>query len=385
MTREYDAVVVGAGVAGMMAARELAADHDVLVLEAESVAAEATGRSAGLVAPTLFFGDHPEIARHANGFFRDFDGTGQFQFTERDRVDLVPENADDAQKEAEAIVRHRRKEGFPVGYLDASAVREHYPQLRMDGFRGAVEYRDTGWIDPYSYANALAGSARERGATIETGIAVTELLTEAGSVTGVETPTGTIKAEAVLVAAGWRSRELLADHLRLPVRPYRTQCIVLDPDEPLAEDFPLIRVGSEHLYMRPEHNGDLLVGGGRELLDEPKEADTNADAEFRRAVAEQLPDLVDGFERAGIVNGWAGIDGGTPDAYPIVDAPSEAPNGLVIATGFNGLGVMLSPIVGPAIRELLTGDVASFPLSPFELDRFEDRESDFTLQSTSEV
>lgn len=385
MIREYDAIVVGAGIAGMMAARELAADHDVLVLEAESVAAEATGRSAGLVAPTLFFGDHPEIARQANEFFRDFDGTGQFQFTERDRVDLVPENADDAQKEAEAIVRHRGEAGFPVGYLDASTVREHYPQLRMDGFRGAVEYRDTGWVDPYSYANALAGSARERGATIETGIAVTELLTEAGSVTGVETPTETVEAEAVLVAAGWRSRELLADHLRLPVRPYRTQCIVLDPDEPLAEDFPLIRVGSEHLYMRPEHNGDLLVGGGRELLDEPEQADTNADAEFRRAVAEQLPHIVDGFERAGVVNGWAGIDGGTPDAYPIVDAPSEAPDGLVIVTGFNGLGIMLSPIVGPVIRELLTGDVASFPLSPFELDRFEDRGSDFTLQSTSEV
>ena len=363
MRRTYDAVVVGAGVAGTVAARELASDHDVLVLDPASVGAGATGRSAGLIAPSLFFGEHPEMARHMNEFFRAFDGTGQFRFTERDRVDLVAEGEDGGAKAARSDAERRRDAGFPVEYIDASTVRERYPQIRTEGFVGAIEYRDTGWIDPYSYANALAESAR------------------------VETPAGKVKADKVVAAAGWRTRKLLAEHLTLPVRPYRTQCLVLDPDEPLGPDFPLIRVGSEHLYMRPEHNGDLLVGGGQELLEasEAETADTDTDAEFRRQVAEQLPDIVEGFEHAGIVNGWAGIDGGTPDAYPIIDAPSEAPEGLAVATGFNGLGIMLSPVVGPAIRQLLLGDPAQFALSSFELDRFDDRHDSFTIRSTSEV
>jgi glycine/D-amino acid oxidase-like deaminating enzyme len=250
---------------------------------------------------------------------------------------------------------------------------------------GAVEYRDTGWVDPYSYATALADDARERGATVETSTTVTGLLVEDDVVAGVETEGGCYHADEVVVAAGWRSRDLLADAVDLPLRPYRTQCVVLEPDEPLPESFPLVRARDEHLYMRPEHNGDLLVGGSPHLTDDPEGASSNADESFRNQCAEAIPDLFYGFDAAGVVNDWAGVDAATPDARPIVAAPRTAPEGLVVATGFNGLGVMLSPIVGPAVRELLGGASAPFPLAPFELDRFEGSGADFALTSTSDV
>ena len=377
-----DVVVVGAGVAGAVAARDLATDHNVTVLEASGVAAEATGRSAGLIAPTLFFGDDPAVARHATEFFRSFDGTAQFELTERDRVDLVTAGE---RPEAEATAERRSAAGFPVSFLEPEEVAERYPRFHADRFAGAVEYRDTGWVDPYSYANAHVGEARERGATVRTGVTVTDIAVDGGAVAGVETTDGPVAADAVVVAAGWRTRELLADHLPLPVRPYRTQCVVLEPGEPLGPEFPLARIGSEHLYIRPEHNGDLLVGGGRDLLDAPETASSDADAAFTREIAIRLPELVSGFEDAGVVNGWAGVDGATPDAYPIVDAPAEAPDGLVVATGFNGLGVMISPVVGPAVRALLGGDPAPFPLAPFALDRLDTRSASFPLHSTSDV
>lgn len=378
----FDTVVVGAGIAGCMAARELAADRDVLVLDRDGVAGGATGRSAGLVAPTLFFGDLPEVARHANHFVREFDGTGAFEFTPRNRVDLV---IADGRAEARETAERRAADGFPVTYLDAGAVRDRYPALTMDGFVGAVEYRDTGWVDPYSYAAALAGEARARGATVETGTTVTDVLVEDDAVVGVETSTGTCRADEVVVAAGWRTRGLLLDRLDLPVRPYRTQCVVLEPEDPLDGSFPLVRVASEHLYARPEHGGDLLVGGMAELTDDPESASRNADEPFRNRCAAVVPELIHGFERAGVVDDWAGVDAATPDARPVVDAPSEGPEGLVVATGFNGLGVMLSPIVGPAVRELLDGGHAGFPLRPFSLGRFDGSGAAFDLRSTSDV
>ncbi len=382
MTGTYDTVVVGAGIAGCMAARELAADREVLVLDRDGVAGAATGRSAGLVAPTLFFGDLPAVARHANAFVRAFDGTGGFEFTPRNRIDLVAEGT---REEAEATAVRLDDGGFPVSYLDADAVRERYPSLRMDGFAGAVEYRDTGWVDPYSYATALADDANERGATVETGTTVTGLLVEDDAVAGVETNRGSYHADEVVVAAGWRSRDLLAGGIDLPLRPYRTQCVVLEPDEPLSESFPLVRARGEHLYMRPEHSGDLLVGGSPHLIDDPEGASSSADESFRNQCAAAIPDLFHGFDAAGVVNDWAGVDAATPDARPIVDAPRTGPEGLVVATGFNGLGVMLSPVVGPAVRELLGGRSATFPLDPFELDRFEGSGDDFGLTSTSDV
>lgn len=377
-----DVIVVGAGVAGCHAARELATDHEVTVLDREGVASGATGLSAGIVAPTLFYAETPGVARHANDFFRAFDGTADFSFTERNRIDLVePDEVDEHRARGERLA----EQGFPVDYLDADAVRERYPRVTPEGrgFAGAVEFRDTGWVDPYSYAAALAGEARDRGAAVETGVTVESVTSEGGAVTGVETSEGHYAADSVVLAACWATQDLLPAGVQIPIRPYRTQVIVLEPDDALDETFPLGRIGSEHLYFRPEHNGDLLLGGHHHLVDDPTAASRDADEAFKFDVAEFAPELFTGFENAGFVNGWAGVDAATPDTRPIIDA--VGPDGLVVATGFNGLGVMASPVVGPTVRARLTGERPAFTTEPFSLDRFDSLSPEFEYVSTSDV
>jgi hypothetical protein len=65
--------------------------------------------------------------------------------------------------------------------------------------------------------------------------------------------------------------------------------------------------------------------------------------------------------------------------HPIIDEPRAAPDGLVVATGFDGLGVMISPVVGEVVRELVTGRSASFSIAPFGLGRFDVKSTDFSL------
>lgn len=374
---EYDVVVVGGGVIGSIAARELAPDRDVLVLEADQVAAHATGRSAGIVAPTVFYGDHPELARHANEAFRTFDGTGQFTFTERARVELTAPD-----QLAEVKVERLRGEGFPVQFLEPDEIEETYPDVKTDRFAGGIEFADTGWVDPYSYAVELANDAERLGADVRTGVRVTGINAADGEITGVETEDGTVTADTVVVAAGWRTRELVDEYLDLPLRPYRTQCIVLDPGRDLSERLPVGRATSEELYFRPEHNGDVLFGGFSAPIQRPESASANADEEFRLAVAQKVPDLFYGFEDAEFVNGWAGIDAASPDGSPIVDAPASVPDGLVVATGFTGIGVMTAPIAARAVHAAVTGEDADLPVDIFELDRFENHSSEFEFVST---
>jgi glycine/D-amino acid oxidase-like deaminating enzyme len=376
-----DVIVVGAGIAGCHAAYDLSMDHEVTVLDRSGIAAGATGLSAGLVAPTLFYGDAPDVARHANGFFREFDGTRGFSFTERDRLDFIP-----AGKEEEMIAQAKRvaDEGFPVSYLDAPQVEREYPYFRLGEYVGAVKYRDTGWVDPYSYATALASESRARGVTFETDVTVDEILVGSDdAVKGVSTDDERYEASTVVVACGWRTPTVLPSSERVPLRPYRTQAIVLNPDEPLPDTFPLGRLRSDHLYFRPEHNGDLLVGGAHALVSDPHGASGDADESFKLDVASYLPELFDGLGDAEFVNGWAGLDAATPDARPIID--SVGPDGLVVATGFNGLGVMASPVVGPTVRERMTGERASFPAELFGLDRFDSVSSEFEYISTSDI
>lgn len=372
-----DVIVVGAGVAGCQAAYELAADHDVTLIDRDGVAAGTTGLSAGLVAPSLFYGDIPPVARYVSEFFREFDEAG---FTERDRLDFVPP---DLRKEMVTEARDLADEGFPVSYLDADAVASSYPWFDTDEFEGAVEYRDTGWVDPYSYTKALADGAERNGAELITGVAVQAVLVDEDTVVGVSTDAGEIEADTVVLAPGWCARSLLPASVELPIRPYRTQAVVLEPDSPLPDAFPLGRLRTEHLYFRPEHNGDLLVGGAHYLIDDPEGASANPDESFKQDVAAYVPELIDTFDRAGFVNGWAGVDAATPDARPIID--DVGPDGLVVATGFNGLGVMVSPIVGPIVRQRVTGEKAPFPAAPFALERFKSLSSEFEYISTSDI
>ena len=173
-----EVLIVGAGVIGCAIARELALDHEVRVLDRNGVAGGATGRSAGLIAPTLFFGNLPETARYANAFFERFDGTGEFSFTRRERLDLVGAGVDtdsagsegdegstggegaagnEADEERKARKRAARlyEQGFPVRYLDGAAIEARHPAFDADSFAGAVRYGDTGWVDPYTYTIEL--------------------------------------------------------------------------------------------------------------------------------------------------------------------------------------------------------------------------------------
>lgn len=379
MAREV--IVVGGGIIGCAVAHELAPDRDVLVVEAGQLAAEATALAAGEITVTPSYSDVPEIAEHASDFFREFDGTGEFEFTERESIELVPPDREgEAQRRAERLAG----EGFGVEYLDAETVEETYPRFDMGEFVGAVRHHETGFVDPYSLAMALHGEAEMRGATFRTHTPVAEVLVEDSAVAGVETADGeTLRADTVVAAAGWRTPDLLADLVELPVRPYRTQCVVLEPDSPLGDLFPMGWVPGQHVYFRPEHNGDLLVGGWSFAEDDPESASRSEDEAFRDHVADLVPRFLADFDAARFVNGWAGVDGSTPDTRPIIDEPGEGSEGLVVATGLHGRGVMTAPVAATTVGSLVRGEDAPFPLAPFRVDRFDSRSADFEFVSIS--
>jgi len=377
---DADIIVVGGGVIGCAVARELSPEYDVLVIEKGQIASEATALAAGEITVTPSYSDAPAVADYANEFFREYDGTGEFTFTEIESVELVKDGYGDV---AQRRVERLRGKGIDVEFLDADAVTQRFPWFQSDPIAGGVTHQDTGFVDPYTYAVTLKEEAEDAGAEFVTETAVTGWLVEDDAVRGVETEEGTYRAPTVVAAAGWRTGDLLGDLLEIPLRPYRTQVIVLEPENELDDSFPMGWIPGEHVYFRPEQNGDLLVGGWSFAEDDPENASTQEDEEFRDHVARLLPEFFEGLGRAGVVNGWAGVDGATPDTRPIVDAPADAPDGLVVATGFHGRGIMLSPVAAALVREFVTGEASEIPEEHFALDRFESTSPEFEFESIS--
>lgn len=401
---DADVVVIGAGVIGSAVAAELAPDHEVLVLDKEVPGGEASSLAAGLVAPTLFMHQEPDAAAHANQFFRSFSGTGEFEFTERRRVEIIgPEAADEARRQATGM----ESKDFPVSFVDVAELEDSHQAFDLPGFAGAIEIADAGFVDdPHVYVRALAADAERNGAEIRGGVEVTGIRTDGGKVVGVRTDAGDFDAPNVVVAAGWRTRGLVSEYVDLPVRPFLLQSLTIESPTDLGDDFPLGRLPADEVYFRPQHDGNLRLGGGEFFIDDAESrtrgvaematdggpghtfqetADTNdASERFVGHVADLVPRFLRGVDEPDavtFVETWEGVGSANPDPSPIVDAPAAA-DGLVVAAGFNGLGITKSPVAAAAARALITGESAPFSLRPYALENRSTTSLAFTLQDT---
>ncbi len=379
---EPHVVVVGAGVIGCAVAEALAPDVEVTVLERDRIGSGATGRSAGEVTVAPAYSDYPAIATFATDSFRRLSGTGGFVFTERESVEFVPpDRLGEARRRADRLADGGLATGF-LGQVDAGI---DYPVFDLSGYAGLVRHEEAGFLDPTQLVQLLATRARQRGATIETGTEVQDIVVNDDAVVGVETDNGLVEGDVVVVAAGWRTPRLLADRVTLPVRPYRTQAVVVEIPS-LRDwngDLPMGWVPESRVYFRPMGGARVLVGGFADPVDEPEAASRDADPAFRRHVAELVPRLLADAAGSRFVDGWAGLDLATPDTRPIIDAPVGGPDALLVTTGFHGRGVMTAPVAGAAVRARILGGERPFSLAPFDADRFATTSPDFPFLSTS--
>lgn len=372
----FDVIVVGGGVVGCAVAAELAPDHEVLLVEKDSVASGATGKASGLLSPIYDHQVNPEAAAYATEFFESFDGTRHTDVSFRDGVFLFAERERDHAAESVDIATEA---GFDAELLDPDGVRERYPGVfNMEAFAGAARFAGVGWVDSHTFATALQKQAEAAGASLKTGTRVKRVMVEDG-VTGVRTDHGDFAAPNVVVAAGWATRQFLSDLVTVPMRPFRYQTAELEVETTFDDAFPIAWEHESLLYWRPTRDGALHVGGRPYFVGSPGTTKHGATVGFKRTIAKQIPRYLPslGDPRLQSDDTCLTGDAATPDGLPILDAPEEAPDGLVVATGMHGLGIMLAPVAGATVRSLVTGEEPPFPIEHYRVDRFEDRGTEF--------
>ena len=291
------------------------------------------------------------------------------------RLDLVPLGADEAETEViRTMVREQQELGLDLDYLHgAAAVREVAPAL-SETIRGASFCPTDGHADPVAAVTAFAAAARRAGADIREGVRATRLVEEGGRITGAETSDGVIRADAVVVAAGVHTPELLAPlGLTLPLAPTVVCVLQTVPLPPLLDQ--VLGVANADCAGRQQIDGRLRVTTGIGPYERPVEGWTAEDLHPSAAVVgvmnERISAVLPAFRDVPIARLWGGLIDMTPDALPVLDTPAEAP-GLVVAAGFSGHGFALGPVTGQIIADLALGRTCRHPIAPFRLGRFND-------------
>lgn len=214
-------------------------------------------------------------------------------------------------------------------------------------------------VDPRALSAAALKTAKNRGVDFSSGDPVTEVNLSDGRVSGVTTTKTSFLAEKVVNCAGaWAGQ--IAPHA-FPTRPVKGQmlCLVM-PTRALLKHV----IRSPKAYLIPRSDGRLLVGATVEEAGFDKRTDASTIKNFQRTAVELVPQLAE----AKILEDWAGLRPGTPDALPILGATSTP--GYYVATGHFRDGILLAPITAKVMAALIEGRKPQQDLSAFSPQRF---------------
>ncbi|SRR5208283_3701509 len=214
-------------------------------------------------------------------------------------------------------------------------------------------------VDPRGVTAAALAAAKHRGVDFSSSDAVTAVNLADGRVCGVTTRKTSFHAPKVVNCAGAWSGQIVPH--AFPTRPVKGQMLCLiSPARELLKHV----IRSPEIYLIPRSDGRIIVGTTVEEAGFDKRTDVATIQRLHRAAIAMVPEL----RNAKILEDWAGLRPGTPDALPILGA--TATPGYYVATGHFRDGILLAPITARVMAQVLDRKNPDHDLASFSPARF---------------
>jgi D-amino-acid dehydrogenase len=253
--------------------------------------------------------------------------------------------------------------------LAREATIELEPALRPIGSElvGSIHFPADQHGDAFRYCEALAAVAAARGVTFRYGTTVTTLEINGTRVASVQTESGSIPTDSVVVATGSYSPKLLAaTGIRLPVAPVKGYSISVPM--PAGLTGPRIPILDEELHAVAVPLGRTLrIAGTAEFAGHDLTVPAGRIENLVRLLSRTYPEFAARVPRGDIAP-WTGLRPMSADGVPIV---SRTPFGnLYLNTGHGHLGWTMAAGSGRALADLVIGRPPAIDMAPYSLDRF---------------
>lgn len=370
MNHATDVLIIGGGVIGTSIAYNLRKQGiDVSVLERGEVGSQASSAAAGLLAPlgplpgpgpladlllssfAMFPTLVPEL-EEASGIHLEYERPGAL------RTVRNPKRV--------ANLKKRMKAWEPLGlkmdWLTGDEARKLEPLLGPD-VCAAIYAPEESQIKAPQVVKAFAKAASNLGASIYSHTEAINLHKTGNKITSVCTVQGdTIACNRLILAPGaWASHYEKWLNLSIPVSPLRGQILSLQAPTPQLKHI----IFGDAAYIAPRGN-NIIVGATKE------------DAGFEIQVTEKgtssLYDtairFIPALQESKQFLAWAGLRPSTPDRGPLLGAAPGWEN-VTLATGHNSVGIILSPLTGQTIADLVATGHTPEVIRPFSVKRFQ--------------
>jgi len=369
-------IIVGAGIVGAAIAYYLTrVGVRVTLLEAQAPAAGASGASDGAISvASKRPGPMMALACEARTLYGQWVDQGIMRDIYHPRPTYLFARTD----EEVAVIAHQGSDLMELGErilpLTHAELMQRVPGLGRHVLAG-MKVPDDGHALGYQVVDRLLQAS---GAQVLRNTPVLRLALSDDKVVGVVTSSGTLVADRVVVAAGLGSGSLSG--FQAILIPRKGQLVVTDRASLTGAALrgPLLSAGylaakrrmvlgqsSTSLVIDPLTTGQFLIGSSRETGFADRQTDVQTVSTLLREAMAVYPALA----RQRVIRTFAGIRIGTQDGLPIVGRHPTLP-GLFIATGMEGDGICLAPVIGSAVADMVLDQTPHFDVSALNPGRF---------------
>jgi glycine oxidase len=349
--------IAGAGLIGIAIAYYLteAGVRDICLLDAGTALGEASGANAGgrwFAQQSVELGPVAPLAAASSRLYDQLAARFDFEFERPGLIELL-ETGESA--EVNTRIEATKKAGFPVEKISGRSARSLEPGLGVTP-PGALFYPQEGKLHPLKLGSALVRHLRSKGVRLCLGTEVLRLHP------AVETSAGPLSAGTVVVATGaWTGQVSQSLGWTPPIRPMRGTLTALGP-LPKTLHHTLVAPRFYYWQLASGH----VAGGGS--VDDVGFARSVEDSTLA-AIRAEMNTLIPAVANAATACSWSGFRPFCEDLKPVI-GPTPGKQGFFIAAGHFKKGVMLAPVTGKIVADLITKGETEFEIGPLSPSRF---------------
>ena len=240
----------------------------------------------------------------------------------------------------------QEKTGEDSYFLTGDHVREKEPYL-SESIIGAVYYPKDGHVIAPELTKAFAHSAAISGANIYEQAEVFDIRIENNKVTGVITSEGIVTCEKVVIAGGsWSTKLLGYFHRDWGTYPVKGEVVAVRSRKQLLKA-PIFQ---ERFYITPKRGGRYVIGATMK----PHTFNKTVRPESITSILERAYTILPALKEAEWESTWAGLRPQSNHEAPYMGEHEEI-KGLYACTGHYRNGILLSPISGQYMADLIEG------------------------------
>ena len=367
----YDVIIIGGGGHGLGTAYYLAKEHglkNIAVIEKGWLGGGNTGRNTAIIRSNYLWDDSAHLYEHSLKLWENLSSELNYNvmFSQRGVMNLAHNEHDI--KEIKRRVSANNLNGIDSFWLSKEEIQKKVPIMNTDNLRYPVlgaSYQPRGGVARHdAIAWGFAMRADEMGVDIIQNCEAHQIRTKNGTIEGVETSKGFLRANKIgVVASGHTGVLAESAGIRLPLQSKPLQALVSEPIKPIIDT--VVMSSAVHAYVSQSDKGELVIGAGTDSYNSfTQRGGFNIIEDTIRAMVELYPV----FGKMKMLRQWGGIVDICPDASPIISKCDI--DGLFFNCGWGTGGFKATPGSANVFAHTIAKNEPHQINSAFNLDRF---------------